>query len=497
MRIKNSRENPFSKESLAAATLTRTGWSIQWNRRRRSSFDSLGRRAVFWGSMKALNTMNNTDRKKNRVFLIVSTFALVWIVTACVPRDRQKGESSNADSIVSATAPRPVRAFVIPDGSNVETRTFPVFVKGGETAKLSFRVPGRLVEFNATVGARFNEGDLVAALDPRDYQLAVERVGKAIEEAKAGLSAMEKGARSEDVATLEAALEAAKTQLETAKRQMERMDNLFKDGVASEAQRDLAKTAYETAVAAELAAEKNLEKANKGSRDEEIEMAKAKIAGLEVDLELARNKLSDSRLTAPFSGVVSEKFFDNHETVVPGVAILTLVDDGSFEGELSVSEEFVARQGDVESIECAFEALPGKIFPASVKQTSSSVQKGNRSYLATLTIDAKPEDGLLIGMVGVATMRLRDSDDFVMIPASALVADPSRTIEEETGSYSPDSSVWTIDPETETVVRRAVKVGVFVNDQVQILEGLSGGERIIAAGARFLTDGQKVQIAAE
>ena len=447
--------------------------------------------------MKAPKIMNNIDRTKPRFFAVVATFALVLPILTNASCNRRDADSLTVDSVVSATVPRPVQAYVIPDGSNMETRTFPVFVKGGETAKLSFRIPGRLVEFNAAVGVRFNKGDVVAALDPRDYQLAVDRATKAIQEAKAGLSAMETGARSEDKATLEAALEAAKTQLETAKRQLERMDSLYKDGVASEGQYDLAKTAYDGAVAAELAAEKNLEKANKGSRDEEIEMVKAKIAGLEVDLELAQNKLSDTRLTAPFSGVVSEKFFDNHETILPGVSLLTLVDDASFEGELSVSEEFVARQGDVESIECTFDALPDKVFNASVKQTSSSVQKGNRSYLATLTIDAQPEDGLLIGMVGVAKMRLRDANNFVMIPASALIADPAQLQHEETGTYSLDSSVWTIDPATETVVRRDVKVGVFVNDQAQILEGLSGGEQIVSAGARFLTDGQKVQLVAE
>ncbi|MBP5621434.1 MAG: efflux RND transporter periplasmic adaptor subunit [Thermoguttaceae bacterium] len=441
--------------------------------------------------------MNINNCKTRRFFAAVAAVALVLPIVANVSCNRRNADSANVETVVSATVPRPVQAYVIPDGSDVETRTFPVFVKGGETAKLSFRVPGRLVEFNAEVGSRFNKGDVVAVLDPRDYQLAVDRATKAIEEAKAGLSAMETGARSEDKATLEAALDAAKTQLETAKRQLERMESLHKDGVASEVQYDLAKSTHDAAVAAELAAEKNLEKANKGSRDEEIEMVKAKIAGLEVDLELAQNKLSDTRLVAPFSGVVSEKFFDNHETVLPGVSLLTLVDDASFEGELSVSEEFVARQGDVESIECSFDALPGKIFNASVKQTSSSVQKGNRSYLATLAIDARPEDGLLIGMVGVAKMRLRDSNNFVMIPASALIADPSQLKQEETGSYSLDSSVWTIDAATETVVRRNVKVGVFVNDKAQILEGLSGGEQIVSAGARFLTDGQKVQLAAE
>ncbi len=395
-----------------------------------------------------------------------------------------------ADSPVSATVPRPVQLLTLHDGNLAETRTFPVFVKGGETAKLSFRVPGRIVELNCDVGTRFNKGDVVAALDPRDYELAVARSERSIEEAQAGLSAMETGARSEDVSSLEAALEAAKSQLETAKRQFERMESLKKDGAVSEVQYDLAKSTYDSAVAVERSAEMNLEKAQKGSRDEEIEMTKAKIAGLMLDRDLAKNKLEDTKLIAPFTGVVSEKFFENHETVLPGVAILTLVDDCSFEGELSVSEELVARQGDVQSIECTFETLPDKVFPASVRQTSSSVQKGNRSYLATISIDAKPEDGLLIGMVGTAKMTLKESRDFYLVPSSALVPLSD-------GSDDGDSSVWIFDSATNSISRRNVKVGVFINDQAQILSGLKGGETIVSAGARFLTDGQEVRPVSE
>ena len=425
-------------------------------------------------------------RQLQRIFLS----ALVLTCLTFASCGKKEVAVNPADSPVSATVPRPVQLLTLPDGNLAETRTFPVFVKGGATAKLSFRVPGRIVELNCDVGTRFNKGDVVAALDPRDYELAVARSERSIEEAQAGLSAMETGARSEDVSSLEAALEAAKSQLETAKRQFERMESLKKDGAVSEVQYDLAKSTYDSAVAVERSAEMNLEKAQKGSRDEEIEMTKAKIAGLMLDRDLAKNKLEDTKLLAPFTGVVSEKFFENHETVLPGVAILTLVDDCSFEGELSVSEELVARQGDVQSIECTFETLPDKVFPASVRQTSSSVQKGNRSYLATISIDAKPEDGLLIGMVGTAKMTLKESRDFYLIPSSALVPLSD-------GSDDGDSSVWIFDSATNSISRRNVKVGVFINDQAQILSGLKGGETIVSAGARFLTDGQEVRPVSE
>lgn len=436
--------------------------------------------------------MNSADRPLGRYFQAV-VLIVFFIASACSLSCRRAVVDDSVSPLSDAN-PRPVQLFEVPDGAQLEKRSFPVFIKGGETAKLSFRVPGKLIEFNADVGTRYKKGDVVAQLDPRDYELAVSRADQAIKEAEAGLSAMETGARAEDVESLQAALDAAKSQLETAKRQFERMESLRKDGAASEVQYDLAKSAYDSAAAAELAASKNLEKAHKGSRSEEIEMMKSKIEGLKIDRELAANKLDDTKLLAPFDGVVSEKFFDNYESVLPGLGILTLVNDETYEGELSVSEEFVARQGDVRSITCTFDALPNKSFTASLKQTSSSVQKGNRSYLATLSLDAGPDDGLLVGMVGVAELELQSADNFVMIPMAALVSGNGEPVKEDLGETVHESSVWVVDKEAQTVSRRDVKVGVFVNGQAQIVEGLSGGEAIVSAGARFLVDGQKVSL---
>ena len=219
-------------------------------------------------------------------------------------------------------------------------------------------------------------------------------------------------------------------------------------------------------------------------------MIEAKISGLEIDLQLARNKLSDTELRAPFSGVVSEKYYDNHESVLPGAAILTLVDDGSFEGDLSVTEEFVSRQKSLGAVSCRFDAAPDRVFSARLKEISTTVQKGNRSYLATIIVDASAQDGLLLGMVGMATFEMRDRSGLIWIPASALI--PGERVEENPS----DTATWLVDPETLVLERRGIRVGQFEDDRVEVLEGLTGGETIVAAGARFLKDGQKVRLPA-
>ena len=424
--------------------------------------------------------MNNANRNSTRLIRNVAYGTLIATICAVCSCARSVPEETTTQDA------RVVGTFVPSSVANVEVRSFPVFVKEGAAVKLAFRTPGKLEEFNAVVGKRFAKDEVVARLETRDYQLIVDRAQQALVEARAGLKAMETGARNEDEAALEASVVAAKSQRESAEKQFKRMESLRADGAASEVQYDAAKTAFDVAKSAELAAEKALEKGRKGSRDEEIEMVKAKIAGLEIDLQLAQNKLNDAVLKAPFDGVVSEKYVDNFETISAGVAVLTLVDDSSFEGELSVSEDFVARQKDVQKVECVFEALPDKVFSATIRQTSNSVQKGNRAYLATLAIDAKPEDGVLIGMVGVANVVFKDANPYVTVPVSSLIAGRDDSTSE--------SAVWIVNADGTSIERRAVKVGALVDGKAQILDGLKSGETIVAAGAGFLTDGQKIRV---
>ena len=436
-----------------------------------------------------INANNAACRAFSRVGSLLLLLSLV-VCPACNkgPAADAQGEQASAEKTI-----RPVLPFVVPADVAVEQRTFPVIIKEGAASKLSFRVPGKLDDFDVTVGRRFEAGEVVAKLDQRDYQLAVDRVEQALVEARAALKAMQTGARPEDLAAAEANYEAAKSQRETAEKQYARMKSLHEDGSASEMQFDLAKSTFDSASALELAAQKTLEKARVGSREEEIEMANAKIAGLEIDLQLAQNKLADTVLTAPFAGAVSEKFYDAHETVAPGVAILTIVDDKTFQGELSVTEEVARRLDDVVAIECAFDAIPDKTFPATIKETSTSVQKNTRSYLLTITIDASAADGALIGMVGLARVKLTDPTSFVLIPTAALV--PGKT-----GDGAVDTTemnVWIVDKDTMTISRRKVEIGNSVDDQAQVLSGLAAGETIVGAGARFLTDGQQIRLTEE
>ena len=148
----------------------------------------------------------------------------------------QKAKEADPGASLPPKGPVLVRTLTIPAESGTETRSFPVFAKEGQTVKLSFRVPGQLLEFDPILGKPVAQGEVIARLDPRDYKLAVDRLNEGINEANAALTAMKTGARAEDVAALEAQLAAAETAATNAGAQLTRMENLRRDGTASQVQ---------------------------------------------------------------------------------------------------------------------------------------------------------------------------------------------------------------------------------------------------------------------
>ncbi len=417
---------------------------------------------------------------------IAVNFVLPLLILAMTGCRFKKQETTEP---VEEKRPQLVRTITISDAQKTETRTFPVFAREGQTAKMSFRVIGQLQVFDVKLGQRVKKDEVLAVLDQRDYKLAVDRIKEGLAEAKAGLKAMKTGARAEDVASLEAQLAAAESTLSQAEKQFKRMENLKKDGTVSDVQYDMAKAARDTAQAARNTLDAQLTKAKKGSRQEEIEMMEAKIAGLEIDLTLANNKLTDTELKAPFDGIVSEKFFDNHEIPAPGIPVLTIVDTQTIEAALSVPKEIVLRKDDIEKITCEFE-LPEKIrFNAKIKEISESVRQGNLSYPLTITFDLgeKDQGRILSGMTGTAFIDLKGGPRQIVIPSSALVA-------RDRGQNTQESSVFIVDKEKKTVSLRSVKTGPLSGAGITIESGLNPGDLVVAAGARFLHDGQEIRL---
>lgn len=393
-----------------------------------------------------------------------------------------------------------VRTVEVSKAFELETKTYPGVAKESQIAKLSFRVPGKMIESNIKIGARIERNGLIARLDPRDFELAVERLEAELRSAESLFGAMKTGARPEDVSSLESQLAAATSAFETAETNLNRFTALLADQVASQAQFDLAKTQYDTAKGQKETLQNELEKAKTGARKEDIDAMEAKILGLKASLNTAKNALEDTFLRAPFDGMIVEKFIEDYEVVAPGVPILSFIDASKIDVAVSLPEEIVVRMDDVREYRVEFEMYPGRTFPATLKEFGLAVQRGRQSYPLQVRVELPKDEetdkplpvfpGMAASvLIDLARKRNEQENPPQIVPLAALVGDDSNQ----------NAAVWVLESENVTektfrVARRSVRLLRIVGDEAEIEGELKPNEKIVSAGAKFLTEGQIVRI---
>jgi len=421
-----------------------------------------------------------------RIALVAAVLGVLVVASGMYIMNRDNGAGA-----VPMPQPliRPVKVMVLSGSTQSESRTFPGIVQATREVNLAFRVGGPLVALDVRIGQRVNQGDVIARIDARDFEINRMRLSAALKEAQAGLKAMKTGARSEDIASLEAQLKAAQVQMDDAARNFERQKNLLADHVIAQAEYDRALAAYDTAKANVDVIEQELKKAHRGSRAEDVQAAEAGIQRLQADLKAAENALEDVQLVAPFTGYVDKKYVENYENVGPGQPIVTLLDFSSVEVRTVVPEEVVIRQKAITEVACTLEAYAGRTFPAVIKEVGRKTDSANQSYPLTVSLSYGQDLFPQPGMAATLTLTLNKDQDLersLLVPASAVFADPSG-----------QACVWKVNMPTRRVVRTAVATGNVRGDMIEIKTGLQDSDRIVIAGARFLQPDQEIRILSE
>jgi RND family efflux transporter MFP subunit len=369
-------------------------------------------------------------------------------------------------------------------------RSFPGRVQAGRGGRVdvAFRVSGTVLELPVKTDQSVSKGQLLARLDPRDFETRLAQASSAVAEAKARLASMQVG-RPEDVQILESQLTVEQARLREAQLDFTRARNLLEKGAATKESYDRATRALEVAQASTAAATTALARGRAGARVEDIEAQRALIARLEAQQREARDQLDDTRLTAPFAGVVVRTLAETFQEVPARQPIVSLRDTGGLEIVADVPEGVMAQLGtkNVKSLTATFDFLPDRTFPVTFSETEAEADPRTRTFAVVFRIGNLPPDvRLLPGMT--ATIRVESaaptstSTDGWPVPSGAVFADADGK-----------RYVWKVDATTQTVRRAAVSVGDVRGDLV-VVRGLVGaGDTIVTAGVNHLQEGDKIR----
>ncbi len=383
---------------------------------------------------------------------------------------------------------RPVRTIKVGDLKAIGGREFPGRAAAKVEVDLSFQVSGPLVSLPVDVGTTVKKGDLIAAIDPRDFETALATQQGNLDRAKSNLLAMERGARPEEIEQLKASLAEAEASYEQANAEHERNAKLVESGVVTKSDFDIS-LARKKRTAAEV---KNSQEALKigmaGAREEDLEAKRSEIRALEAAVVAAANQLDDASLSAPFDGEVAARYVDNFQTVQAKQSIVRLLDLSKIEVEIQVPESLIGLVPQVKKVACRFDAFPDREFFGSVTKIGQEASQTTRTYPVTVELTQPDDARILPGMAATLRNHPEEGDGEpavdVIVPVGAVFTSP-----EGAQSY-----VWIVDEKSNKVARRDVTTSDLTPVGMRVTAGINVGDIVVTSGVNTLLEGQEVKL---
>jgi RND family efflux transporter MFP subunit len=335
----------------------------------------------------------------------------------------------------TAPAPtsRPVKVFRVEGGAADAVRSFPGRVNASQRAELAFRVSGKLQEVLVKEGDLVEEGQVLARLDPADYELV---------------------------------LEDRQARFDNAKSNFKRARELVKAGNISRLDFDRMEAEYRSATAALSQARKDLE----------YTILSAPFAG-----RIAQRGVENFEEVAAKQAVIWLQNINQLDIIIdlPESLVRSIRGGVSTEGADGAGHTQPSPRATAH-----FEGRDDQIFTLQPKEISTRADPQTQTFRATLTMPAPTAFTVLPGMTATVSLDLSgllNVDSVKWVPARAVQADAGL-----------EPRVWLLDPVSMTVSPRKVSIGRLSGSMLEITDGLVGGEEIIAVGAPYLAPGMRV-----
>lgn len=264
--------------------------------------------------------------------VIVSVLMGVMRVRATDP-----GSESSA-AVGDFARPLPVELTVLGELAAPQVAdTYRGVVVASKEAELAFRRGGRVANIDVKEGAVVGQGDVLAALDASDIRAEIDVAQSQIAEAEALLGELVAGPRKQTIEGAEAEVRRLQAAVELAKATAKRQQSLIEVNASSYQQLDDAKSAVDQQTATLAAAEQRLSELREGTRKEQVAAQRSRVDSLRARLRSLDVNLSDSRILAPFGGVIAKRYLDEGAVVGPESRALRLLQVDPLEARFGVS----------------------------------------------------------------------------------------------------------------------------------------------------------------
>jgi HlyD family secretion protein len=332
--------------------------------------------------------------------------------------------------------------------------------------------------FYVNRGSRVQAGQLLAVLENRDLAAAETDTKGSYQQAEANYGIETSSALPEEWQKAEYDLKAAKETYDAQQKIYDSRKNLYEQGALPRKDFDQSLVALTQAKSQYEIASMHMTALQAAGKKQQVESAKGQLTSAKGKYEGAAAQLAYSEVRSPINGVVTDRPTYPGETPPPGTPLLTVMDISSVIAKAHIPQEqaVLVKPGSAATIKTPDDvAVAGKVMLVSpaLDPNSTTVE---------VWVEAPNADGRLRPGATVALEMVAQSvDEAVVVPASAVLKTPEGT-----------TSVMIVkDGHAQQV---EVVTGIHDGPRVQITQGLSGGETVIAHGSYGLPDKTKVRV---
>lgn len=325
---------------------------------------------------------------------------------------------SDKPATTSAAPVQPVRVITAGAAGGQADLVATGVVSSQEEARLSFKTGGIIQSLSVDAGDRVKAGQVLAVLDSTE---------------------------------LNAGQRQAEASADKAKRDLERAEKLFQQGLIAE---------------------------------QLVQDARTQLAVAESSRAAARFNQRQSVLVAPGPGVVLQRLAQAHELAAPGAPVLVVSrDDLGWVLRVGLDDRAAVRVHAGDPARVTLSAWPGRVIETRVREVGAAADPRTGTTSASITLPVTSGLTYLAGQVGEARIQSRETESPALsVPLGAVI--------EGSGH---EASVYVIDAKG-LAQRRHVSTGDIRDGQVAVTGGLTAGERVVSEGAAWLNPGMPVRI---
>ncbi|SHF28650.1 HlyD family secretion protein [Mariniphaga anaerophila] len=294
----------------------------------------------------------------------------------------------------------------------------PLVIQGEVEAKqysVASKVPGRIQEIAVKKGQQVTKGDFVFSISSPEIDAKLAEAHAARSAAQAQSRKAQNGAQPEDIAAAYSVYVKAEAAAIFAEKTFARIENLYKEGVVPEQQRDEVETKMKAARESANAAKAIWQKAEKGARDEDKAAAAALVKRADAAIEQVQAYLEETTINAIANGEVSGVNVEAGELVPTGFPVVTVTDLNDIWVTLFIREDLMDRFAMGSTFQAKIPGLQNKEFSFKVSYISATgdfarwnaTKTSGEFDLKSFEVEARPVEkieGLRPGMTAVVIL---------------------------------------------------------------------------------------------